>query len=147
MNEGKKKMDLNTYQQKAKATAIYPETIGLQYTILGLAGEAGEVANLYKKVLRDDEGILTIEKRASLIDELGDVLWYLAMISEELDEDLETIAKYNLQKLARRKFLNTLQDKNREENISKSRVAVRAENMNAETLSAIEEVILDYSPK
>lgn len=147
MNEGKKKMDLNTYQQKAKATAIYPETIGLQYTILGLAGEAGEVANLYKKVLRDDEGILTQEKRASLIDELGDVLWYLAMISEELDEDLETIAKYNLQKLARRKFLNTLQDKNREENISKSRVAVRAENMNAETLSAIEEVILDYSPK
>lgn len=140
-------MDLNTYQQKAKATAIYPETIGLQYTILGLAGEAGEVANLYKKVLRDDEGILTQEKRASLIDELGDVLWYLAMISEELDEDLETIAKYNLQKLARRKFLNTLQDKNREENISKSRVAVRAENMNAETLSAIEEVILDYSPK
>ena len=49
-------MNLDNYQSKAMETAIYPEKIGLQYTILGLAGEAGEVANLYKKVLRDHNG-------------------------------------------------------------------------------------------
>lgn len=105
---GAKAMNLDNYQSKAMETAIYPEKIGLQYTILGLAGEAGEVANLYKKVLRDHNGNISAETMNKLIDELGDCLWYLAMISAELQTNLSTVAQRNISKLAARKLSNTL---------------------------------------
>ena len=101
-------MNLDNYQSKAMETAIYPEKIGLQYTILGLAGEAGEVANLYKKVLRDYNGNISAETMNKLLDELGDCLWYLAMISAELQTNLSTVAQRNISKLATRKLNNTL---------------------------------------
>lgn len=102
-------MNLNEYQQKAKETAVYPEQIGLGYTILGLCGEAGEIANEYKKVLRDDNGYMTSERNEKLLDELGDCLWYVAMIAKELEVDLNYIALRNLQKLQLRKAAKTLQ--------------------------------------
>ena len=77
-------MNLNEYQQAARETAIYPTDIGLAYTTLGLAGEAGELANKVKKVYRDDAGILTTEARWKLADELGDVLWYVAAVASEI---------------------------------------------------------------
>lgn len=90
-------MKLNEYQERANDTAIYPE--GLNYPILGLAGEAGELCNKYKKILRDKGGETDINDMSELAKELGDVLWYVAQIATELDTDLETVARRNLMKL------------------------------------------------
>jgi NTP pyrophosphatase (non-canonical NTP hydrolase) len=93
-------MSFEEYQNKAWSTAIYPN-IGenIYYPTLGLVGEAGEIANKIKKIMRDNGGILTIEKRNELIAEMGDVLWYLAALATELKTSLNTIAYQNLDKL------------------------------------------------
>ncbi len=96
----------NTYQKQAKKTAIYPEQHGLAYTILGLTNEAGEVAGKYKKFLRD--GTQFIDLREKLIDELGDVLWYAAMLSEEIGTTLGEVMERNLGKLEDRANRGTL---------------------------------------
>lgn len=100
-------MELNEYQKGAQATAIYRERglggLGrLHYVALGLNGESGELANDLKKVTRDMRGRLDSGLRTKLQEELGDVLWYVAMFARELDTDLEDIAKGNLAKLAQR---------------------------------------------
>ena len=97
-------MDFKEYQRRAKETAIYPhrgDTI--TYPTLGLVGEAGEVANVIKKIIRDDNGEITEERRAVLKKELGDILWYIAQLGTELELDLDAIARENLDKLASRK--------------------------------------------
>ncbi|MEB3159578.1 MAG: nucleoside triphosphate pyrophosphohydrolase family protein [Synechococcus sp.] len=96
-------MDLNTYQLGARATARYPD-VGSNpiYPTLGLSGEAGEVADKVKKVLRDREGVFDSEVCESLKLELGDVLWYVAQLSSELGFSLEEVATANLEKLASR---------------------------------------------
>lgn len=99
-------MKLDEYQQLANDTAIYPE--GLNYPILGLAGEAGELCNKYKKILRDKGGEADVNDMDQLAKELGDVLWYVAQIATELGTDLETIARRNLMKLAGRKARGVL---------------------------------------
>ena len=99
-------MNLDEYQERAGETAIYPD--GLNYPILGLAGEAGELCNKYKKILRDKGGEADINDMDELAKELGDVLWYVAQIATELDTDLETIARRNLMKLAGRKARGVL---------------------------------------
>ena len=90
-------MNLDEYQERAGETAIYPD--GLNYPILGLAGEAGELCNKYKKILRDKGGEADINDMDELAKELGDVLWYVAQIATELDTDLEIVARRNLMKL------------------------------------------------
>ena len=105
-------MDLNEYQQTARKTAIYPakgELLGLLYCVLKLNGEAGEVAEKLGKCLRDEAGKISLERREALILELGDVLWYVANLAEELQMDLEVVAQRNLAKLADRKSRGTLQ--------------------------------------
>lgn len=93
-------MSFEEYQNKAWDTAIYPNKgTNIYYPTLGLIGEAGEIANKIKKIMRDDDGILTIEKRNELIAEMGDVLWYLAALATELKTSLNTIAYQNLDKL------------------------------------------------
>lgn len=95
-------MDADDYQSLTLRTAIYPDpnTIhGLNYTILAMCGEAGEVANRFKKVLRDDKGRLSPWARDDLIEELGDVMWYLARIASELDVSLSHVMNRNLAKL------------------------------------------------
>lgn len=101
-------MTLNDYQQAANATAIYGENLcspmlRLAYTTLGLNGEAGEVAEHIKKALRDDDGVLTDERRAKITKELGDVLWYLAQTATEIGVPLAEIAAENVRKLTSRK--------------------------------------------
>ena len=95
-------MYLSQYQKQAAETAIYPKDKALEYLALGLVGEAGEVANKIKKVIRDGTSPNNVR------DELGDVLWYLAMLSTELGYSLDTIADKNLWKLANRKERNVL---------------------------------------
>ena len=94
-------MNMDTYQQKASETAIYSDK--LVYPTLGLVGEAGEMANKVKKILRDKSGELDEETRQNLIDELGDVLWYVAALATDLKTNLSEIAFRNIEKLISRK--------------------------------------------
>lgn len=98
-------MNLNAYQEIAKTTAIYPAERGLEYTALGLAGEAGEYANKISKVIRDGADAYD---PWTLAGELGDVLWFLSQCAEEIGIPLSMIAQLNLQKLADRKNRNVL---------------------------------------
>jgi NTP pyrophosphatase (non-canonical NTP hydrolase) len=96
-------MKFEEYQAEAKETALYPRRLSnLEYPTLGLAGEAGEVANIVKKIQRDFGGEITDETRAKLKDELGDVLWYISACADELGLTLTEIAEFNVQKLAKR---------------------------------------------
>lgn len=96
-------MNFSDYQSEASQTALYPRRLSnLEYPTLGLAGEAGEVANIVKKIQRDHDGVLNDEIREKLKDELGDVLWYISACADELGLTLDEIAEYNVQKLARR---------------------------------------------
>jgi NTP pyrophosphatase (non-canonical NTP hydrolase) len=96
-------MELSDYQALSRRTATYPGAgDNLVYPTLGLAGEAGEVAEKVKKLLRDDGGVLTDERRSALAAELGDVLWYVAQVATEADLELEEIAAANLDKLLSR---------------------------------------------
>lgn len=102
-------MELADYQGRSRATAVYPGAgENLTYPALGLCGEAGEVAEKVKKMLRDDGGELTEVRREALAGELGDVLWYLAQLATEAGLDLDAVAAGNLAKLesrARRQVL------------------------------------------
>ncbi len=100
---GQRSMELNRYQNEARQTARYPD-VGSNpiYPTLGLAGEAGEVADKVKKVLRDNGGAFDLEVRNAIKLELGDVLWYVAQLSSELGFSLEEVAEANLGKLASR---------------------------------------------
>jgi NTP pyrophosphatase (non-canonical NTP hydrolase) len=102
-------MDLQAYQELASRTARYPD-VGSNpiYPTLGLCGEAGEVAEKVKKVLRDHGGHFSEDRRADLALELGDVLWYLARLASELELDLGAIAEANLAKLASRAERNVI---------------------------------------
>lgn len=103
------KMTLSEYQEKAATTALYPKEQGMAYTVLGLNGEAGELADKYKKVIRDSQGKMSDETRLAMSKELGDVLWYVAMCAKELGSDLETIAQMNLDKLFSRQKRGQIQ--------------------------------------
>lgn len=97
-------MELNEYQDLASRTAGYPEIGGqrLAYPAMGLAGEAGELMNKVKKIWRDQGGELTEEVREDLVNELGDVLWYVSQLARELEADLETVGRRNVEKLSGR---------------------------------------------
>lgn len=102
-------MNANDYQEWTRTVAVYPAAQGVNYTILGLVGEAGEVADKYKKVIRDNAGELDDIRRAELIAEIGDVAWYLARLLDELDVPLEQIFDLNYEKLTSRKQRGKLQ--------------------------------------
>lgn len=94
-------MELSEYQSSARRTAYYDEhktqTLPSMYVALGLAGEAGEVANLVKKQARDDA-----DNVEAIREELGDVLWYVAQACSELGVSLDLLAVENLEKLEQR---------------------------------------------
>lgn len=96
-------IDINAYQDAARRTAAYPD-VGANpvYPTLGLSGEAGEVADKVKKVLRDRGGVFDDPTREAIKLELGDVLWYVAQLASELGYELEEVATANLDKLASR---------------------------------------------
>lgn len=110
-------LSFQQYQELSSETAIYPTTFqgmpddmaGIFYTVLGLCGEAGEIANKVKKIWRDSGGLVTPEDLKMLAKETGDVQWYLSQFSKNLDIALGEIAKGNLEKLFSRKERGTLQ--------------------------------------
>ncbi|MDA0215571.1 MAG: nucleoside triphosphate pyrophosphohydrolase family protein [Cyanobacteria bacterium] len=102
-------MDFHTYQQRSRATACYPDAgANPIYPTLGLCGEAGEVADKVKKVLRDQGGEFSAEVITALQLELGDVLWYVAQLATELGLELDQVAQANLDKLASRSARNVI---------------------------------------
>ncbi len=102
-------MLLSDYQTRSRATAVYPDAgANLLYPTLGLCGEAGEVAEKIKKMIRDDGGVLSDDRREALAKELGDVMWYVAQVATEANLDLDQIAEANLAKLLSRRDRNVL---------------------------------------
>ena len=110
-------MNFENYQEQAKTTAIYlnkvkerfphlPEEVykvmGISYVANGM-GEAGEVQGKVKKLIRDCGGEIEQEKKDAILDEVGDILWYCALMCEELDASLQQVAENNLDKLFSRK--------------------------------------------
>ena len=93
-------MNFDNYQIEARKTAIYPKKgNNFIYPTLGLVGEAGEVAEKVKKILRDKNGNFDIESKLAIKKELGDVLWYLSNLCDELQFSLDDVATTNIEKL------------------------------------------------
>ena len=105
-------MNFDEYQNLTSGTAVYPEVgtgsqMALAYVALGLS-EAGEIQGKVKKIIRDDAGIVNEEKRLAIKAEIGDVLWYLARICDELGFSFDSAAEENIAKLQDRKNRNVI---------------------------------------
>lgn len=96
-------MTLNDYQKRALETAQYPSEFKIIYPALGMSGEAGEVADKVKKVIRDNKLVFSEEKRIEIAKEIGDVLWYCATMAHDIGFSLEEIGIMNYEKLTSRK--------------------------------------------
>lgn len=101
-------MNLNDYQKRAMVTAIYNPDYKILYPTLGLMGEAGEVSEKVKKLFRDSEGKVTTEFVEEITKELGDVLWYICSLCNDLGIELEDVAQKNLTKLSSRLERNVI---------------------------------------
>lgn len=97
-------MTLDEYQKKAATTALYSgdEFLDLLHWTLGVGGEAGEITEKIKKIVRDKHGHISEADKKELAKEVGDVLWYLAVLSSHLGYSFDDIAKTNLAKLKSR---------------------------------------------
>ena len=104
----KKISDLDMYQKVALTTAIYPREQAIIYPTLGLTGEAGEVANKVKKIIRDGSDSKDEKLVSEIKAEIGDCLWYIAVLANDFDIKLSDIASTNIEKLANRKKNNTI---------------------------------------
>ena len=107
-NKYKKVSDLDMYQQVAKTTAIYPREQAIIYPTLGLTGEAGEVANKVKKIIRDGSDKTSEDMVQAISSEIGDCLWYIAILADDVGVKLSDIANANLEKLENRKKKGTI---------------------------------------
>lgn len=104
-------MDLDEYQKRASTTDHTTNddpVFSRMYLSMGLAGETGEVIEKMKKVVRNQDGVVTAEKREELKKEMGDVLWYLSQLSKSLGILFNEVAEANLLKLADRAARNVL---------------------------------------
>lgn len=95
-------MELTDYQISALETAVYPEQYNILYPALGMTGEAGEVADKVKKVIRDNKSQFTEEKKREIAKEIGDVLWYCAVLAHDIGFTLDEVARMNIEKLKSR---------------------------------------------
>lgn len=103
-------MEFNQYQKESRQTLRYrgSKMEMLSYMALGITGEAGEMANKIKKILRDHEGKLSPKLRQELKSELGDILWYISQLATELGAGLDEIADENLKKVFSRQSRNKI---------------------------------------
>lgn len=95
-------MTINEYQEAALTTAVYPEDKRIIYPALGMCGEAGEVADKVKKVIRDNNQNFDTARKIEIAYEIGDVLWYCATMAHDIGFTLEAVAQMNIDKLASR---------------------------------------------
>ena len=96
-----------TYKEFTKRTAQYPKEVEMEYLMLGLSSEVGEVLGKYKKYLRGDKMIRQDFEKA-LLDELGDVMWYFVRICDVLNVTLYEVMSKNIEKLSRRRDKGTI---------------------------------------
>lgn len=100
-------LTLNDYQEMAMETAVYPKEFKVIYPALGITGEAGEVSDKIKKLIRDKGyrcgSSISNEDKHDIALELGDVLWYVVTSAHDLGYSLEQVALMNYQKLSNRK--------------------------------------------
>jgi NTP pyrophosphatase (non-canonical NTP hydrolase) len=103
-------MTLDEYQKQALTTVLNTdnEFKDLLHWVLGINGEAGEIAEKIKKIIRDKGGEVSPEDKTELAKEVGDVLWYLAVFADHLGVSLDDVAKQNLDKLQSRKARGAL---------------------------------------
>lgn len=104
-------MDFNEYQNLAARTGHFDKDdfeYQIMYTSMGLAGESGELIEKIKKVIRNDKGVMSEEKRDLIRLEIGDVLWYLSQISRILGISFQDAAEANIRKLEDRVARNVL---------------------------------------
>lgn len=94
-------MNLKDYQEFTNTTAIYPETQALEYLYLNMASEAGELAGKLSKAIRDNWTFERLQEESKL--ELGDILWHLSQICNEMGWTLEDLMNSNKEKLTSRK--------------------------------------------
>ena len=102
-------MNFNDYQKKALSTDLgagksnkYAHDPAYVDKILSFVGEAGEVAEKYKKIIRDKGGVINKEDKQEIVKEIGDVLWYIAILADYLGVSLDELAQANVDKLASR---------------------------------------------
>lgn len=93
---------LDEYQAFVRSTKVYDKEYKLVYPVLGLVNEAGEVAGKIKKLMRDDNGQLSQERFEDIISELGDVLWYVTAVADDLGVTVSDIFYENFTKLKSR---------------------------------------------
>ncbi len=101
-------MEINKYEEIALSTLCDGHDFGeispkLVDQVFGLTGEAGEVAEKFKKIIRDKKGIINDTDKQEIMKELGDVLWYVTTVSHLIGSSLEEVAKMNNDKLLSRK--------------------------------------------
>lgn len=101
-------MELNKYQEEAEKTATYSDNYKVIYPTLGLTGESGEVSDKIKKVLRDRGGMMPQKVKDEIAKELGDVLWYVAILARDLGYTLDQVARMNIRKLRSRQARGVL---------------------------------------
>lgn len=106
-------MKFDKYQEQAAEFDLFETSVDLKSPgflekVLGIAGEAGEVTDKVKKIIRDKGGYASEEDRMEIAKELGDVLWYVANVARYLDVSLSDIAEGNVAKLSSRKKRNKL---------------------------------------
>lgn len=99
---------METFEEYHEQASVTNTGCSLNYLTLGLAGEAGEVANKVKKIERDDKGHVSLERRADILDECGDLLWYLDQLVAALDSDLDEVSQVNINKLRSRQKRNAI---------------------------------------
>jgi len=98
-------MTFGEYQKQALTTAIFNPDPLMDKTIwaMGISGEAGEVLEKWKKIVAYKDGKISDEDKLELKKELGDVVWYIALLAHSLDLSLEDVMQLNLDKLKDRK--------------------------------------------
>lgn len=97
-------MTLDEYQKQALVTAVFTDDKfkDLAHWVLGITGEAGEIAEKIKKIIRDKNGELSFDDKEELIKEIGDVMWYLAVLTKHLGYDFDEVGDRNIAKLRSR---------------------------------------------
>ena len=97
-------MTFDEYQKVALTTAVnsYEPLMGKTIWAMGVAGEAGEVVEKWKKIVAYKDGQVSDEDLAELAKELGDVVWYIAVLADSLGLKFDDIMQRNVKKLADR---------------------------------------------
>jgi NTP pyrophosphatase (non-canonical NTP hydrolase) len=106
--EDKKRDSIDTYQSSAGKFAQFPQDKAWEYLSLGITSESGEIASKVKKVIRDKDGIFSDEDKSAIAAEIGDVIWYAAMLASHVGVKMSDVLAQNIEKLQSRLERNVI---------------------------------------